>query len=116
MRSVGYAAIAVLAFTTTTLAEADGPDAWRVTGVASDDSLNVRVGPGTDYFTIDTLPHDARGIQLGECVPTVTREQFFALTEAQSAALNAMPAWCVVIWDGVQRGWVNRSFLTEDGG
>jgi len=95
-------------------AEADGPDAWRVIGVASNDVLNVRAGPGTDYMILDALPHNARGIQLGACVPTVTREQYFALTEAQQQQLNNYPAWCVVVWDGTQRGWVNRRFLGED--
>lgn len=96
-------------------AEADGPDAWRVTGVAASDMLNVRVGPGADYFVIGALPHNARALQIGTCVPTVTRDQFFALTEAQQALLNSYPAWCVVIVDGGQLGWVNRRFLTEDG-
>ncbi len=96
------------------LAEADGPDAWRVTGVASDDTLNVRVGPSIDYMVLDTLPYNARALQIGTCVPTVTREQYFALTEAQQLALNDLPAWCVVIEDGAQLGWVNRRFLTED--
>jgi uncharacterized protein YraI len=95
-------------------AEADGPDAWRVIGVASDDVLNVRAGPGTDYMILAALPHNARGIQLGACVPTVTREQFFALTEAQQAQLNSYSAWCIVNWGGQQYGWVNRRFLGED--
>ncbi|AHM04126.1 hypothetical protein roselon_01760 [Roseibacterium elongatum DSM 19469] len=95
-------------------ATADGPDAWRVTGVASDDVLNVRVGPGTAYFVIDALPHDARGVQMDICVPTVTRDQYFALGPADQAALNAYTPWCLVEWQGVQRGWVNRRFLTED--
>ncbi|MBY6202182.1 hypothetical protein KUV65_12465 [Maritalea mobilis] len=95
-------------------ATADGPDAWRVTGVASNDVLNVRVGPGTDYFVIDQLPHDARGVQMGVCVPTVTRDQFFALSPSAQAALNNYTAWCLVEWQGTQRGWVNRRYLTED--
>ena len=37
-----------------------GPDAWRVTGVAADDVLNARVGPGTGYPVIDSFAHDAR--------------------------------------------------------
>ncbi|WP_135506429.1 SH3 domain-containing protein [Roseovarius aestuariivivens] len=37
-------------------AEADGPDFYRVVGVASDDMLNLRRGPGTNYETIVGLP------------------------------------------------------------
>ena len=106
--------LALLLAAPTAHAEADGPDAWRVIDVASNDVLNVRAGPSAEYMILDALPHDARGLQLGACVPTVTRDQFFALTEAQQQQLNAYAAWCVVIWDGVQRGWVNRRFLGED--
>ena len=95
-------------------ATADGPDAWRVIDVAPTDVLNARVGPGTDYMVIDALPFNARGVQVEYCVPTVTRDQYFALTNEQQQALNAQASWCLVIWDGLQRGWVNRRFLTED--
>jgi len=115
MRRLSLAALALAAMTTVAHATADGPDAWRVTAVSASDVLNVRVGPGTDYFVISALPHNARGIQLGTCVPTVTREQYFALSAAQQQRLNGYAAWCVVIYEGQQLGWVNRRFLTEDG-
>lgn len=95
-------------------ATADGPDAWRVHNVASNDVLNARVGPGTNYFILDALPHNARGVQIEYCVPTVTQQQFFALSTQQQQQLETYPAWCLVFWNGVQRGWVNRRFLTED--
>ncbi|WP_224815912.1 hypothetical protein [Hasllibacter sp. MH4015] len=95
-------------------ATADGPDAWRVHNVASYDVLNVRVGPGTNYFSIDALPHNARGIQIEFCTPTVTQQQYFALSPALQQQLNNYPTWCLVVWNGYQRGWVNRRFLTED--
>ena len=38
------------------VAEADGPDFYRVVGVASNDMLNLRRGPGTNYETIVGLP------------------------------------------------------------
>lgn len=95
-------------------ATADGPDAWRVHNVASNDVLNVRVGPGTGYFIIDALPYNARGVQVEYCVPTVTQQQYFNLGYAQQQQLNTYPAWCLVFWNGYQRGWVNRRFLTED--
>jgi uncharacterized protein YraI len=37
-------------------ATADGPDFYRVVGVAPDDMLNLRRGPGTSYETIVGLP------------------------------------------------------------
>lgn len=96
-------------------ATADGPDAWRVYNVAPDDRLNARVGPGTIYFVIDALPYNARQVQVVVCTPTTTREQYFALGSDDQQRLNNFPAWCLVHWNGQQRGWVNRRFLTEDG-
>jgi uncharacterized protein YraI len=39
------------------LATADGPDYYRVVGVASNDMLNLRRGPGENYETIVGLPN-----------------------------------------------------------
>lgn len=38
-------------------ATADGPDFYRVTGVAADDMLNLRRGPGTGEDVIVGLPN-----------------------------------------------------------
>ncbi len=98
-------------FATPVWAEADGPDSWRVVDVAATDRLNVRMGPGVEYPILDALPHDARDLQLEICVPTVSRQQFFAMTEAEQAALTDFPRWCAVIVDGETLGWVNGRFL-----
>lgn len=107
-------ALAALAHAGPALATADGPDAWRVTGVASNDVLNVRVGPGTEYFVITALPFNARGLQLGTCTPTITRDQYFALSPAAQQQLAGYDRWCIVIAGGAQQGWVNARFLMED--
>lgn len=114
MTRLVLAALAALAFSAPAHATADGPDAWRVVNVASNDVLNVRVGPGTSYFVVTALPFNARGIQLGTCVPTVTRDQYFALSPQAQQQLNGYTPWCVVIWNGQQLGWVNRNYLGED--
>lgn len=96
------------------LAIADGPDAWRVVGVGSDDVLNVRAGPAVDYPVIATLPYNARGLQMVVCIPTLRAEQYFNLTEEQQIALAALARWCAVS-DGVDTlGWVNARYLAED--
>lgn len=115
MRRLCLAAATALALSGPALADADGPDAWRVVGVGADDVLNARVGPGTGYFVIDALPHDARGVQTIACIPSITDGQYFALSGAEQQALGNMAAWCLVTWNGAQRGWVNRRFLAEDG-
>lgn len=115
MKRLALAAIATLSLASAAHATADGPDAWRVTNFASYDVLNVRVGPGTSYFVIDALPYNARAVEVVACVPTITQQQYFALAPAQQQHLNGLTPWCLVNWNGYQRGWVNRNFLTEDG-
>ncbi|KIC36461.1 hypothetical protein RA27_22160 [Ruegeria sp. ANG-R] len=95
-------------------ATADEPEIWRVAGVGDQDSLNARTGPGTQYQILATLPHDARQIRTITCVPTVTQQQYFAMTDEQVDILSDQPHWCLVAWHGKQLGWVNASFLVED--
>lgn len=91
-----------------------GPDAWRVTGVAADDVLNMRMGPGTRYLVIDSLPPNARGLQLVTCVPLLIPSIYYRLTEAQRADLPQR--WCLMrTGDFIKAGWVAQRFLMEDG-
>ena len=53
----GLFAFAIAAgFPATSHAEVDGPDFYRVVGVAADDMLNLRRGPGMQFETIVGLP------------------------------------------------------------
>ncbi|WP_295048712.1 SH3 domain-containing protein [uncultured Paracoccus sp.] len=40
------------------------PTLFDVTGVAADDALNIRADPNAQAAILDTLPHDARGIEV----------------------------------------------------
>lgn len=105
--------VALLAVGQEARAEADGPDAWRVVEVAPGDTLNVRMGPGTDYNVIGEFAHDARGLQQVTCVPLVPRELFFEMSKAERAALP--PRWCLMeSADKSTRGWVAQRYLGED--
>lgn len=90
-----------------------GPDAWRVTGVASDDVLNARMGPGTEYPVIETFAHNARGLQQITCVPFFTMAHYQAMSEAE---LNSLPPrWCLMrSADMGKAGWVAQRFIMED--
>ncbi|WP_372803558.1 SH3 domain-containing protein [Paracoccus seriniphilus] len=91
-----------------------GPDAWRVTGVARDDVLNMRMGPGTEYLVIDSLPPDARGLEQITCVPLLIPSIYHRLTDAQRE--NLPPRWCLMrSSDFSKAGWVAQRFLMEDG-
>jgi len=73
-------------------ATADGPDYYRVVGVAPYDVLNMRVGPAASYRIVHTIPPQGRGIEnVGGCVGS----------------------WCQVRYQGVV-GWVHSGYLAED--
>lgn len=92
-----------------------GPDAWRVTGVAADDVLNMRMGPGTSYLVIDSLPPDARGLEQITCVPLLLPSIYQRLSEEQR---NSLPQrWCLMRTDDyIKAGWVAQRFLEPDWG
>src|SRR5690625_918357 len=99
------------------LAHADidghGPDAWRVTGVAADDMLNARMGPGTEYKVIEHFAPDERGMQQITCVPFYTLGHYSSMTEAERDALPAR--WCLMRSEDLTRaGWVAQRFITPD--
>lgn len=90
-----------------------GPDSWRVTGVAADDVLNARMGPGTGYKVIETFAPDERGLELITCVPFYTLHHYMEMSEAQINALP--PRWCLMRGADMQRaGWVAQRFITPD--
>lgn len=91
-----------------------GPDAWRVTGVASNDHLNARMGPGTSYLVIETFAHDERGMQQITCVPFYNAGHYERMTKAQISALPAR--WCLMRNASMSKaGWVAQRFITPDG-
>ncbi|MGF1651444.1 MAG: SH3 domain-containing protein [Hyphomicrobiaceae bacterium] len=63
---------------------------WKVTGVASNDVLNIRSGPGVSYAKIGSIPPDTA------CV-------------WKSAGCSGN--WCRVSYAGVE-GWANTRYLT----
>ncbi len=82
--------------TTVPSAEVSG---WHVVGVASDDVLNVRSGPGTEYDIVGSLAHDASDVQ-------ITRQGF---------AVPYGTAWVgVQLADGTT-GYASRAFLAPPG-
>lgn len=98
-----------------THAEIDGygPDAWRVSGVGADDSLNARMGPGTGYKVVGTFAHDEMGLIEVTCVPLLTMDIAAKLTEAEVAALPQR--WCLMRAADLSRaGWVAARFLIQD--
>ncbi|SNT76779.1 SH3 domain-containing protein [Paracoccus seriniphilus] len=111
------AALVLPLFVSVAHAEIDGhgPDAWRVTGVAANDVLNARMGPGTSYPVIETFAHDERGLEEITCVPFYSPAHYMAMSEAEIAALPAR--WCLMrSADMTRAGWVAQRYLTADFG
>ncbi len=97
------------------LAEIDGhgPDAWQVTGVAPDDVLNARTGPGTEYPVIESFAPDERGMEQITCVPFYTPAFFMDLSDTDIADLP--PRWCLMRSADLRRaGWVAERHIRED--
>ncbi|MBX9589391.1 MAG: SH3 domain-containing protein [Hyphomonadaceae bacterium] len=93
---------------------ADGPDFWAVTGVRSNDALNMRMAPNADSEAIARIPYNARGLKNHGCPNDVTFEQWKRMTKAQRDQA-ARSRWCQVEYEG-RKGWVAGRFLREDGG
>ncbi len=92
---------------------ADAPTLWAVTGVRSNDALNLRVAPNADARRIARIPFNARGLKNYGCPNHVTFEQWKRMTEAQKDRA-ARSRWCQIEYNG-KKGWVAGRFLKEDG-
>lgn len=82
-----------LAFACLALPAAADPSYWRVTGVAADDTLNVRAGPSAGTQDIGDLFPGTGGIEVG--------------------ALDASGKWGRIVWQEGD-GWVAMRFLAPD--
>ena len=109
------AGLFVLLFSVPVAAQVDahGPDAWQVTGVAIDDTLNVRTGPGTENMIVGKLSPDASGLEMITCIPYLTRSQYGQLTKSE---LNDLPPrWCLMRSADLRvSGWASAHYLVDD--
>jgi uncharacterized membrane protein len=86
--------LALLALPATAMAQAF-PGLYSVVGVASDDTLNIRSGPGASHGIVGELAHDAVNVEV----------------VAKADGAN----WGLVN-TGERSGWVSLSFLQDQGG
>lgn len=90
---------------------ADGPDHYRIHGVASNDSLNVRSGPGLGFSVIGELPYNAEGVQSLDQVPVHLCDGNVPLNSFEKSN-----RWSKISWSSSERdifGWVKSRFLRE---
>ncbi|MGH6924509.1 MAG: caspase family protein [Propylenella sp.] len=73
------------------------PETFRVVGVASNDVLNMRSGPGTGYGIVAEIPPNGAGIAVSACQPVT----------------GFSSKWCTVTWQGVS-GWASACCLAGE--
>ncbi|UCH72633.1 MAG: META domain-containing protein [Rhodospirillales bacterium] len=95
----------------TAAATADGPDFYRVTGVAPGDVLNVRASPRASGTKLGAIPHDADGIANFGCIGGLSLAEYQAATEVERAAARKT-RWCKVGYE-LTIGWAAGWFLAE---
>lgn len=96
------------------LAEADGPDFYRVSGVAADDVLNVRAGPSAKDPIVGTVPPNADGLRNLGCTGGLTFTEWEKASASEREAARRR-RWCRIEYRGVV-GWVAGRFLAEGSG
>ena len=70
------------------------PGGYVVTGVARNDTLNVRSGPGSNYSVVARLPNGSGGIQI-----------------VGAPVMNGSTEWVRINIGNRQSGWVTANFL-----
>jgi len=107
------AALALVLAPAAVLAEADGPDFYRVVGVAEGDVLNIRAEPGAAAEKIGEIPAGASCVRNLGCQGGLSFEEFTSLSESEKAErLKQNPRWCRIEHQGVT-GWVAGRYLAE---
>lgn len=95
------------------LADADGPDYFRVTGVSAGGALNIRSGPSANTRAITNVPADGQCVRNMGCQGGLTFDEFTKLSEPEKKRrLEQNPRWCKVEYRG-KVGWAVGRYLAE---
>lgn len=101
----------LMSFAGATMAEASGPDFYRVSGVVSHDVLTLRTGPSARYPKVGELSADENGLANLGCIGGLTLAQWEQAT-AEERAASRYRRWCLI---GFERriAWVAGRYLAE---
>ena len=95
------------------LADADGPDYYRVQGVAANDVLNIRSKADPHAEKLGEIPPGVDCVRNLGCKGGLSMEEFMNLSSKEEAAAKKVhPRWCQVEFKGIT-GWVSGRFLAE---
>ena len=96
------------------LATADGPDHYRVRGIASGGFLNLRAEPNTQAAILAKIPAGMTCLRNLGCQGGLSLQEFTTLSEEEKQRrAQANPRWCKVDYQGVA-GWVSGRYLAEE--
>jgi uncharacterized protein YraI len=95
----------------TAMAEASGPDFFRVVNVAADDMLNIRAAPDAGAEKLGAIPPGADGVRNLGCEGGLSFAEWQTATPAEREAAEQR-RWCRVAYGGVE-GWAAARFLAE---
>ncbi len=109
---LALAALAAIA-TGTASATADGPDHYRVRGVAPGHTVALRAEPSASSARLARIPADATCLRNLGCQGGLTLKEFTTLSEeAKRRRAAENPRWCRVDYRGTE-GWVAGQYLAE---
>ena len=95
------------------LADADGPDYFRISGVASNDTLNIRSEANSHAKKVGEIPANADCVKNFGCKGGLTMNEFTNLSKKEQAAIKRKrPRWCHIEYRGI-KGWVSARYLSE---
>ena len=94
-------------------ATADGPDFYRVSGMAPGSSMPLRAAPQSDAPAVGRIRADASCLRNLGCQGGLSLEEYSRLSEpARQQRLAENPRWCQVLHQG-RSGWVPGRNLAE---
>ena len=99
-------------FSSAAIAEANGPDYWSVTGVASNDVLWMHTKPDHTSEKVGEIPHNGKCLDNLKCTSDLSFVEFEKLSPAEKKQLSHKSKWCLVRYKDTE-GWVSKKFLTE---
>jgi hypothetical protein len=95
------------------LAEADGPDFFKVSGVAYGDGLNIHSEPHAKSKIIGEIAPETDCLKNLGCKGGLTLEESMSLSKKEQEKIRkTRPRWCKIEFDGV-RGWVYAKYIIE---
>ena len=105
--------VLLMGITGLVFAEADGPDYFQVSGVADNDTLNIRSEANAHAKKIGEIPSQSNCVKNLGCKGGLSMVEFMSLSkEKQTTAKKDYPSWCQIDYKGTT-GWVSQRYLIE---